>query len=147
MVKGQPRYQSSKLEVEECICWLCLAQTDASGVARVGRYSFQLLTLTSDIFAAPWPKSMFSTSFKRSNTYIPVWSQMPKAIAWVLRYVILVQIDPIDKGVMNQGCVIVKALLYLQTWRIDFSYLFFSLLSLIFENDPFCFNHINIFYW
>ena len=36
----------------------------------LGRYFFWPPTLTSDIFAAPWPKSMFSTSFERSTSYL-----------------------------------------------------------------------------
>ena len=45
-------------------------RTHAPGVSRVGRYFFQTPTLISDIFAASWPKSMFSTSFKRSTSYL-----------------------------------------------------------------------------
>ena len=45
-------------------------QIHVPGVGRVGRYFFQPPTLTSDIFAAPWPKSMFSTSFERSIQYL-----------------------------------------------------------------------------
>ena len=40
------------------------------GVSRVGRYFFQPPTLTSDIFATFKPKSMFSTSFERSISYL-----------------------------------------------------------------------------
>ena len=46
------------------------ARTRAPGVGRVGRYFFRTTSLTSDIFAAPWPKSMFSTSFERSTSYL-----------------------------------------------------------------------------
>ena len=35
-----------------------------------GRYFFRTPTLTSGIFAAPRPKSMFSTSFERSISYL-----------------------------------------------------------------------------
>ena len=37
---------------------------------QLGRYFFGPPTLTSDIFAAPRSKSMFSTSFKRSISYL-----------------------------------------------------------------------------
>ena len=40
------------------------------GVSQVGRYFFQPPTLTSDILAASQQKSMFSTSFKRSISYL-----------------------------------------------------------------------------
>ena len=44
------------------------ARTRAPGVGRVGRYFFRTPTLTSNIFAAPRPKSMFSTSIERSTS-------------------------------------------------------------------------------
>ena len=34
----------------------------------IGRCFFWPPTLTSNVFAAPWPKSMFSTSFERCNS-------------------------------------------------------------------------------
>ena len=49
-----------------------LVRTHALWVSRVGRYFFQTPTLTSGIFAAPWSKSMFSTSFERSLLYLLV---------------------------------------------------------------------------
>ena len=36
----------------------------------IGKYFSQTPTLTFGIFAAPWPKSMFSTSFERSISYL-----------------------------------------------------------------------------
>ena len=38
--------------------------------ASVSKYFFRPPTLTSDIFAAPWPKSLFSLLFERSTTHL-----------------------------------------------------------------------------
>ena len=70
LVKGLQRYQRSKLEVEKNICRLAQFETNALGASWVGEKFFLPPTLTSDIFVAPWPKSMFSTSFERSITYL-----------------------------------------------------------------------------
>ena len=44
------------------------------------RYFIQPPNFTSDIFAAPWPKSMFSTSFERSTSYLfGAYSSMPSS--------------------------------------------------------------------
>ena len=40
------------------------------GVSQVGRYLFPTPDLPSSIFAAPSPKSMFSTSFERSTSHL-----------------------------------------------------------------------------
>ena len=45
-------------------------QTRVHGAIRVDRYFFRPPTLTSDIFVAPQPKSMFSISFERSISYL-----------------------------------------------------------------------------
>ena len=45
---------------------ISLVRTHVPRVSRIGRYFFQTPTLTFGIFAAPWSKSMFSTSFERS---------------------------------------------------------------------------------
>ena len=52
------------------ICLLARFETNAPGAGRFGRYFFCPPTLTSDIFAVPWPKSIFSTSFERSISYL-----------------------------------------------------------------------------
>ena len=65
LVKGLQKYERSKLEVEKNICQL--GRPRAHGF---GRYFFPPPTLTCDIFAAPIPKLMFSTSFKRSISYL-----------------------------------------------------------------------------
>ena len=45
----------------------------------IGRYFFLPPTLTSDIFAAPRPKSLFNTSFERSTLYLFV-DQSPRLL-------------------------------------------------------------------
>ena len=46
------------------------ARTHVRGVSRVSRYFFWPPTLTSGIFAKLWSKSIFSTSFERSISYL-----------------------------------------------------------------------------
>ena len=46
---------------------------------QIGRYFFWSPTLTSGIFAAPWPKSIFSTTFERSTSYL-FRDQSPKLL-------------------------------------------------------------------
>ena len=62
-------------------------------IGLIGRYHFWPPTLTSDIFAASCPKSMFSSSFERNKS--PVWRLKSKAFEWLLRYVIFAQSKPI----------------------------------------------------
>ena len=49
---------------------ISLVRAHAPAVGRVGRYFFRPPTLTSDIFAASLPKSIFDISFERSTSYL-----------------------------------------------------------------------------
>ena len=70
---------------------ISLVRTHASGVSRVGRYFFRSPALTSDISAAPWPKSMFSTSFEISISYLLVYltTTITHSTNWVFSSVLV----------------------------------------------------------
>ena len=78
-IRGQS--WKSKKYLPTCPVW-----TDAPRVSWVGRYFFRTTILTSDIFAASWPKSMFSTSFERSTVLAPLLAaaSIQKKIFFVL---------------------------------------------------------------
>ena len=63
--KGAAKISEVKGGVRKRYLPISPVRTHVPGVSRVGRYFFRTPDLTSGIFAAPWPKSMFSTSFKR----------------------------------------------------------------------------------
>ena len=68
--QGAVKISEVKVGVQKKYLPISLVRTHAPGVGRVGRYFFRTPTLTSDNFAAPIPKSMFSTSCKRSISYL-----------------------------------------------------------------------------
>ena len=71
-----------KVEVRKKYLPIGSVWTHAPRVSQVGRYFFQPPTLTSHIFAAPWSKSMFSSSFERSISYL-FGDQSPQCVlAW-----------------------------------------------------------------
>ena len=61
ITKSPNRYQ--RLEFEK-------KNTGSAGPGCVGVES-TVFFFTSDVIAATWPKSIFSTSFERSHTYMP----------------------------------------------------------------------------
>ena len=61
---------SVKVGVKKRYLSISQVRTPMHGFGRVGRYFFRTPTLTSDIFAVPQSKSMFSTSFERSISYL-----------------------------------------------------------------------------
>ena len=68
--QGAAKTPEIKVGVRKRYLPIGLVRTYAPGVSRVGRYFFQTPTLMSGIFAAPWLKPMFSTSFTRSFSYL-----------------------------------------------------------------------------
>ena len=68
--QGAAKISEFKVGVWKKYLPISLVRAHAPGVSRVGRYFFRTQTLTSNIFAFPWLKSIFSTSFERSISYL-----------------------------------------------------------------------------
>ena len=77
--QGAAKISEVKVGVQKKYLPNCLVRTHRSRVSRVSRYFFWTPTLTSGIFAAPWPKSIFSTTFERSTSYL-FRDQSPKLL-------------------------------------------------------------------
>ena len=67
---GSPKISEVKIEDGKNIYQLTQTWAYRFEPGWVGRYLFRPPTLISDIFAPPWSKSMFSTSFERSFSYL-----------------------------------------------------------------------------
>ena len=69
MLEVLQKCRRSKLEVEMKSAGSAKRGHVSVNLGRVSNFS-QPPTLISDIFAAPWPKSIFTTSLERSNVYL-----------------------------------------------------------------------------